>query len=87
VEVGKAGFIDHYGLAFEDEAFGVDHRRLLGEITISGCPVEAVLGVEPDAVFVLDDLRAIAIEFDLVAPRVAYRRCVEQLRLHRLDKF
>lgn len=41
----------------------------------SGCPVEAVLRVEPDAVFVLDNLRSIAVK--LVDPPVAYRRGVE----------
>lgn len=83
---GQSGLIgdDHFTL--DDEAFRIECAGLLSKRPIFQRPVYAGLGVEPDAVGILDHLGAVAVEFDLVAPFVAPGRLFNQLGLHRTNE-
>lgn len=86
MEVRQTGFVGNNRLPFDDEAFGFDRLRLRGERSIFGRPVYSGLGVEADAVSILDELGAIAVEFDFVAPSVALGRLLDELGLHRTNE-
>src|SRR5215217_6110848 len=86
MEVGQAGLIDRDGFAVDDEVFRLDRFRLTGKLDVSAGPIITVPGDQPDAVLVLDELCAVAIELDLMQPTVAHGWRVDKFRLHWLDE-
>lgn len=64
---------------------GLDRRSLVGKNLIPCSPVVPSPGQQADAVFVLDQLRAVAVELYFMNPVVILWRVIDKLRLHRLD--
>lgn len=85
-EVGQALVVEHNDLAVDDRAFGAEACRLLHQVAIFRRPVMPVTGVDPGAVLVDDELRAVAVELDLMNPVFTLRRLLHKGRHQWLDE-